>query len=156
MASPIRRASAAVWETDSKDFFSKPKVRLRRDVFSDLISSRIYFGNYPFCYQQESADKSESRFFFLPIFRLTRDRRLSPRQGCRSLRSMGEKAIVDDGYLIYFRMFFTGLRETFAKLVQSSIGVVRAEEEELVDPAKVLRVSLTTLRNDDGNNINVL
>jgi len=38
-------------------------------------------------------------------------------------------------------MLFTGIKETLSKLVQSPFGVVRAEEEELVDPAKVLRVS---------------
>jgi len=41
-------------------------------------------------------------------------------------------------------MLFTGVRETLAKLAQFPFGVVRAEEE-LVDPAKVLRVSLKIL-----------
>ncbi|XP_015376764.1 PREDICTED: cytochrome b-c1 complex subunit 6, mitochondrial-like [Diuraphis noxia] len=36
-------------------------------------------------------------------------------------------------------MLFAGIKETLSKLVQSPFGVVRAEEEELVDPAKVLR-----------------
>jgi len=54
-------------------------------------------------------------------------------------------------------MLFTGLRETLSKLVQSPFFVVRAEEEEeeLVDPAKVLRVSLLIPRYNDSD-INVM
>jgi len=52
-------------------------------------------------------------------------------------------------------MLFTGLRETLSKLVQSPFFVVRAEEEELVDPAKVLRVSSLILRYN-GSDINVI
>jgi len=54
-------------------------------------------------------------------------------------------------------MLFTGLRETLSKLVQSPFFVVRAEEEEaeLVDPAKVLRVSLLILCYNDSD-INVM
>jgi len=34
---------------------------------------------------------------------------------------------------------FTSIKETFSKLVQSPFGVVKAEDDELVDPHRVLR-----------------
>lgn len=52
-------------------------------------------------------------------------------------------------------MLFASIRETLSKFVQSPFGVVRAEEE-LVDPAKVLRVSSIILCYGDIESINVL
>jgi len=74
-------------------------------------------------------------------------------EGRRSQRSTLGTAIVDDGHFICFRMLFAGIKETLSKLVQSPFGVVRAEEEELVDPAKVLRVSLVILNYDSDINV---
>lgn len=51
-----------------------------------------------------------------------------------------EPVVVLTGGAICYRMF-TSLKETLTKFVQSPFGVVKAEEE-LVDPAKVLRVYL--------------
>lgn len=74
-------------------------------------------------------------------------------EGRRSQRSTLRTAFVDDGLLICFRMLFAGIKETLSKLVQSPFGVVRAEEEELVDPAKVLRVSSVILHYDSEINV---
>jgi len=52
-------------------------------------------------------------------------------------------------------MLFTGIKESLSKLVLSPFFVVRAEEEELVDPAKVLRVSSLILCYNDSD-INVM
>lgn len=52
-------------------------------------------------------------------------------------------------------MLFASIKETLSKFVQSPFGVVKAEEE-LVDPAKVLRVSAIILCYNDIKNINVL
>lgn len=43
---------------------------------------------------------------------------------------------------ICYRMF-ASIKETFSKLVQSPFGVVKAEDDELVDPHRVLRVCST-------------
>lgn len=43
---------------------------------------------------------------------------------------------------ICYRMF-TSIKETFSNLVQLPFGVVKAEDDELVDPHRVLRVRST-------------
>lgn len=40
---------------------------------------------------------------------------------------------------IYYRMF-TSKKETFSKLILSPFGIVKAEDDELIDPHRVLRV----------------
>lgn len=152
---PISGATAAVWETDCRDFFSKPKDRLRRP-FTDLVSQRIIYFLY-LSFRPLRNHPSKWVSLFKPIFNLHHTWRLSVRRGHRRQRSTQVTTIIDDRYLLCFRMLFAGIRETLSKFAQSPFGVVRAEEE-LVDPAKVLRVSsmILLLCYHDIENINVL
>lgn len=53
---------------------------------------------------------------------------------------------------ICYRMF-TSIKKTFSKLIQSPFGVVKAEDDELVDPHRVLRVCFNKMDNflNNGN-----